>query len=127
MVFFQSCKALAEYRKGRFGSAAEWALKALSQREYATGYTLRDDCRRVGANLVLAMSKYQLHSPDEARASLARGSHTADEKLPKLELVGLGQACWRRQRMKAVVGANLLETTEGFLPLLGEALSNHGV
>jgi len=90
LLAYQSCKALAEYRQGRFASAAEWALKTLSQPEYGWGWELRNDIRRVGANMVLAMSNYQLHQPDQARAALARGLEIADKKLPKLESGDLG-------------------------------------
>src|SRR5207245_3365594 len=33
LLFYQGCKALAEYRQGHFASAGEWASKALSQRD----------------------------------------------------------------------------------------------
>jgi len=35
--------------------------------------------------MLLAMSNYQLHQLDEARAALKRGLQAADQKLPKLE------------------------------------------
>jgi serine/threonine protein kinase/uncharacterized protein HemY len=85
LLGYQSCKALAEYRQGRFGSASEWASKALSQPEYAWGWELVNDSKRVGASMVLAMSNYQLHQPDQARAALGRGLEFANKKLPKLE------------------------------------------
>jgi tetratricopeptide (TPR) repeat protein len=94
LFVFQSCKALAEYRQGRFASAAEWASKALSQPEYAaviaTLNETRGNCRKVEANMVLAMSNYQLHQLEEARAVLARGLKIADTKLPKIESGDLG-------------------------------------
>ena len=40
--------------------------------------------------MLLAMSNYQLHHPDEARAALARGLEFANKKLPKLESGDLG-------------------------------------
>jgi hypothetical protein len=89
LVAFQSCKALAEYRQGRFASAADWALKALSQPEHHALFQM-DDYRRVAANMLLAMSNYQLHEPDQARAALRRGLEIAETKLPKLELGDLG-------------------------------------
>jgi serine/threonine protein kinase len=87
---YQSCKALAEYRQGRYASAAEWASKALSQPKYTTPYEAQDDCRRVEANMLLAMSCYQLQRLDEAREALRRGLEIADKKLPKLERGDLG-------------------------------------
>jgi tetratricopeptide (TPR) repeat protein len=93
LVRRQSCKALAEYRQGRFASAAEWASRALSQPECRWDRELRRraDCRRVDASMVLAMAKYQLHQLDEARAALSRGMEIADQKLPKLESGDLGE------------------------------------
>jgi serine/threonine protein kinase len=85
LLGYQSCKALAEYRRGQFASAMEWAVKTLSQPEYAWGWELVNDSKRVGASMVLAMSNYQLHQPDQARAALARGLEFANKKLPKLE------------------------------------------
>jgi tetratricopeptide (TPR) repeat protein len=89
-VLRRSCKALAEYRQGRFASAAEWASKTLSLPEYPTGYP-NDDFRRVAANMLVAMADYQLHQVDEARAALARGLEMADTKLPKIEFGDLGR------------------------------------
>jgi tetratricopeptide (TPR) repeat protein len=86
----QSCKALADYRQGHFSSAAEWASKALSQPDHAPLNELRANCRKVEANMVLAMSNYQLHQLDEARAALATGLEIADTKLPKIESGDLG-------------------------------------
>jgi len=83
----QSCKTLAEYRQGRFASDVEWALKALSQPEYCSDreLTSRGHCQRVEASMLLAMSNYQLHRLDEARAAFAKGLEIAVRKLPKLE------------------------------------------
>ena len=41
--------------------------------------------------MVLAMSQYQLHQTEEARAALARGLEMACAKLPKLESGDLGR------------------------------------
>jgi hypothetical protein len=87
---FQNSKALAEYRQGRFDSAEDWASKALSQPQYDTANEIRANCRRVQANMVLAMSCYQLRQPDPCRAALARGLEIADKQLPKIESGDLG-------------------------------------
>jgi tetratricopeptide (TPR) repeat protein len=88
----QRCKALAEYRQGSFASAAEWASKALSQPEYISDRLASENahCIRVEASMVRAMSNYQLHHPDEARAILASGLEFANKKLPNLESGDLG-------------------------------------
>ena len=41
--------------------------------------------------MLLAMADYQLHRPDQARASLASGLEIVDKKLPKLEDGSLGE------------------------------------
>jgi serine/threonine protein kinase/tetratricopeptide (TPR) repeat protein len=87
---YQSCKALGDYRQGRFASAAEWASKALSQPQYATENEIRANCRRVQANMVLAMSTYKLGQRNETHEALARGLEIADTKLPKIESGDLG-------------------------------------
>ena len=94
LVSRQSCKALAEYRLGRFASAAEWASKALSQPDNcsgsARGIRRTDHCRRVQASMLLSMSKCQLRQVDEAQAALAQGLEMAEAKLPKIESGDLG-------------------------------------
>jgi hypothetical protein len=87
-------QALAEYRQGRFVSAAEWASKALSQPEYRSDRELRRRayCRRADATMVLAMANYQLHQLEEARAALRRGLEIVDKKLPKIESGDLGES-----------------------------------
>ena len=89
----QRCKALAEYRQGQYASAAEWASKALSQPDYCNDRELRKraHCRRVDASMLLAMSNFQLHRLDEARAAFAKGLEIAHERLPKLESGDLGE------------------------------------
>ena len=76
-----------------FASAAEWALKAMSQPDYCLDRELRKraHCRRVDASMLLAMSKYQLHQLDEARAAFTKGLEIAHERLPKLERADLGE------------------------------------
>jgi tetratricopeptide (TPR) repeat protein len=64
---FQFCKGLAEYRQGRFASAADWMEKVLTN---AGSFVPRD----IEAYLVLAMSQCQLQEVENARASLAKGA-----------------------------------------------------
>jgi serine/threonine protein kinase len=119
----QSCKALAEYRQGRFASTAEWALKALSQREYFRPWYHADDCRRIAANMLLAMSNYQLHQPDQARAALRRGLEIAETKLPKLELGDLGPY-WSEWVFANVLMSEAKALIEGDSKAAGETKTN---
>ncbi len=61
--FFQFAKALAEYRQGHFASAIEWGQKTFAK----PGGEPRD----AEAWTLLAMARFQLHQPDEARRALA--------------------------------------------------------
>jgi eukaryotic-like serine/threonine-protein kinase len=73
--YFQFAKGLAEYRLGRFESAASWMEKVAA----AEG----DWHRAVQAQMVLAMAQHQLGRTNDARASLARGLESAQARLPK--------------------------------------------
>ena len=89
LPWFQLCKGLAEYRQGRFASAAGWTQKTLSR---AGDMADRD----VAAYVVLAMAQYRSNRSDDARAALAKGVEIADSKLPKLDggEVGGGWLDW---------------------------------
>ncbi|MGO8926024.1 MAG: protein kinase domain-containing protein [Limisphaerales bacterium] len=86
--YFQFCKGLAEYRQGRFASAADWMGTVLTNRVDSlppdTGaYVV------TGAYMVLAMAQYQLQHIEPARASLAKGAEL-EHKLPQLGSGDLG-------------------------------------
>jgi len=68
--YFQFVKGLAEYRQGRFSTAAEWVQKVTADR--------RDPNRTLAANMVLAMAQYQLKQTEQARATLAQGVEFAN-------------------------------------------------
>jgi tetratricopeptide (TPR) repeat protein len=93
LTCYQSCKALVDYRQGRFAGATEWALKALSQPEYHCDREIieKGQSCRVEARMVLAMSCFQSKQIDQARAELALGLEFADRNLPKIEDRNLGQ------------------------------------
>jgi hypothetical protein len=68
--YFQPCKALSEYREGRFLEAAEWAEKALTNSVVfarAKGYA------------VLALAQWRLEQKDAARATLTEGNKLAPD------------------------------------------------
>jgi serine/threonine protein kinase/Tfp pilus assembly protein PilF len=73
MPFFEICKALSEYRLGRFSASAGWARRSIaSNRKEA-----RED-----AYGVLAMAHWRLGNHDEARAALANGNTLAPCTMP---------------------------------------------
>ena len=86
---FQFCKALAEYRQGHFASAADWTIGPLSSSGQSWCELLH-----LKTELVLAMARWQLHRPDEARAALARAVQLAQANLPPPERGDLGLE-WR--------------------------------
>src|SRR6266542_2051556 len=81
--YSQFVKGLAEYRQGRFASAAEWFQKALSQSV--------DVYRTVQAHMTLAMAQHQLKQAEEARVTLAKGLELAEQRFPKAGKIGLDE------------------------------------
>jgi Flp pilus assembly protein TadD len=73
--YFQFVKGLAEYRQGRFASAAEWSQKALGR--------TNDNYRTVQAHMTLAMAQLQLNQTEQARVTLAKGLELAEARFPK--------------------------------------------
>ncbi len=83
--YSQFAKGLAEYRQGRFASAADWTRKSIADPFYGAGHS-----RYVQSYMVLAMAQYQLNEHEEARAALAKGSEIEQTKLPKIDSGDLG-------------------------------------
>jgi Flp pilus assembly protein TadD len=83
LAYYQFVKGLAEYRRDRFDSAADWERKALS----TAGINSQRD---VQACMVLAMASHQLDRRDQARAALAKGVEITETKLPKIDSGDLG-------------------------------------
>ena len=65
----------AEYRQGRFASAAEWLQPVLDRSD--------DMYRTVQAHMTLAMAQHQLRQTDQARVTLAKGFDIAEKRFPK--------------------------------------------
>jgi tetratricopeptide (TPR) repeat protein len=81
-------KGLAEYRQGRFASAADWMQKVIGQPDLTFGdkpYAPRE----VAAHSVLAMAQQQLGQPDAGRAALAKAEEVfqAQSLWPKHPIV----------------------------------------
>jgi len=83
--FFQSCKALAEYRQGHWAGAIDWAQRAAKN---SFPYS------RAEAYATLAMAQYQLNQTGNSRATLAKCVEVVETKMPTLENGDLGQD-WR--------------------------------
>jgi serine/threonine protein kinase len=79
---------LAEYRQGRFASAAKWTGQVLARPASATptAYNLlyAQSC------MVLSMSHYQSGQTNEARAALAKGVAMIKAELPTIESGDIG-------------------------------------
>ena len=82
LPWFQFCKGLAEYRQGRFASAANWTATVLTNRNYLQELFTQ-------AYMLLAMSQHQMQQIEQAHASFAQGTEL-ERQLPKLETGDLG-------------------------------------
>jgi serine/threonine protein kinase/tetratricopeptide (TPR) repeat protein len=82
IALFELAKALADYRQGRFSTAADWARKAqLSDSIPET---------QVAAAAVLAMSQWQLQQADQALRTLSDAITLSQTRLPAFESGDLG-------------------------------------
>ena len=88
MPYFECTKSLAEYRRGYFANAAEWAQKSIDNPEFAAVNE-----RFVQAYSILAMARFQSRQHESAQAALASGLARA-EKMASLETGDIGGA-WR--------------------------------
>jgi hypothetical protein len=68
--YFQACKALSEFREGRFAQAVEWAQQARTNSEV---FASAEGCA------VLAMAQWRLGLMDAARDTLSEGNKLAPE------------------------------------------------
>jgi tetratricopeptide (TPR) repeat protein len=86
--YFQLCKGLAEYRQSRFASATDWMGKVLTNGMVVSNAGNFLELRNQ-AEVLLAMSQYQLGQIEQARASLTQGAEI-EKKLPKADSGDLG-------------------------------------
>jgi len=83
LPYFQACKAMSNYRLGRFPEAVEWGEKAAkSSMPYA----------QAKAYAVLALADWQLGQKDTARAMVATGDTLAPSILPARNPEDLGES-----------------------------------
>jgi tetratricopeptide (TPR) repeat protein len=81
--YFQACKALSEYRLGRFPEAVAWAEKSVKT---SPVFAHAKGCA------VLAMAQWQLGQKAAARAALAEGNTLAPPLAPQPDTVDLGDS-----------------------------------
>jgi predicted metal-dependent hydrolase len=62
--------------------------------------------------MVMAMAKWRLKRPDEARAALAKGDEIIETKLPKIEKGDLGEG-WENWIIAHVLAKEAKELIEG--------------
>ncbi len=74
MPFFQTCKALSEYRLGHFAEAIKWGEKPLESAQLHA---------QAHACAVLAMAHWQLGQKNEARVMLEKGDALAPRPMPE--------------------------------------------
>jgi tetratricopeptide (TPR) repeat protein len=73
LPYFQTCKALYEYRQGHYAQAVEWGQKTLDSSTIAShGH----------ASAVVAMAYWKLEKREEARAMLAKGELLSPREMP---------------------------------------------
>lgn len=102
LPYFQACKAMSNYRLGRFPVAIDWgerAVKGLKAEAQAKAYA------------VLAMAHWQLGQKDEARAMLAKGDALTPGIAPGPRPVDLGDSwvAWLFGRISLDEAAVLIE------------------
>jgi tetratricopeptide (TPR) repeat protein len=103
LPYFQTCKALSEYRQGHYARAVEWAQKTLDSSATAShGH----------ASAVVAMAYWKLEKREEARAMLAKGDLLAPREMPARVAEDTGNAwlAWLYARVQLDEAAALIES-----------------
>jgi hypothetical protein len=85
LPYFQACKAMSNYRMGRFHEAVQWADKAVN------GPTAEDQAK-AKAFAILAMANWQLGQEGLARGALANGNSLAPGLLAEHDGEDLGES-----------------------------------
>jgi formylglycine-generating enzyme required for sulfatase activity/tetratricopeptide (TPR) repeat protein len=84
--WFLLCKALADYRTGRFGEAVDGINRMAP--------TPDGECRDATAYVVLALAQHRRSLPDEARQALSQARLIRNRKWPKLDAGELFDGNW---------------------------------
>jgi eukaryotic-like serine/threonine-protein kinase len=111
LPYFQACKAMSNYRLGRFSEAVEWAEKAANS-------PTAEAPAKGKAFAVLAMSRWQLGQEQAARAALADGDLAAPQFSPAHEDLGDAWLAWLMARISLDEAAALIQSgsTSGSQP-----------
>lgn len=102
LPYFQACKAMSNYRLGRFSEAVEWAEKAVNS---ATA----EAPAKGKAFAVLAMARWQLRQEQAARAALADGDAASPEFSQEHEDLGESWMAWLMARISLDEAAALIQ------------------
>jgi serine/threonine protein kinase/tetratricopeptide (TPR) repeat protein len=103
MPFFQTCKALSEYRQAHYAQAVEWCQKALDGPPNAA---------QAHVFAVLAMAYWNFEKKEEARAMLAKGDLLAPREMPASVAEDPGSAwlAWLYARIQLDEAAALIRS-----------------
>jgi tetratricopeptide (TPR) repeat protein len=103
LPYFQTCKALSEYRQEHYAQAVEWAQKTLESSSIAShGH----------ASAVVTMAYWKLEKREEARAMLAKGDLLAPREMPARIAEDTGNAwlAWLYARIQLDEAAALIQS-----------------
>jgi tetratricopeptide (TPR) repeat protein len=102
--YFQTCKALSEYRQGHYAEAVEWGQKTLDSPTIAS---------HAHASAVVAMAYWKLEKTEEARAMLAKGNLLAPREMPARVAEDTGNAwmAWLYARIQLDEATALIQAS----------------
>ena len=111
LPYFQACKAMSNYRLGRFSEAVEWAEKTVNS-------PTAEAPAKGKAFAVLAMARWQLGQEPAARAALADGDLAAPKFSPEHQDLGDSWVAWLMSRISLDEAAALIQSgsTSGSQP-----------
>lgn len=103
LPYFQACKAMSNYRLGRFSGAVNWAEKTVNN-------STAEAPARGKAFAVLAMARWQLGEERSALAALADGNAATPEFSPEQEDLGDSWVAWLMARISLDEAAALIQS-----------------
>jgi tetratricopeptide (TPR) repeat protein len=105
MPYFMACKAMSNYRQGRFHEAATWAQKAVNS-------ATTEAPAKAKAFAVLAMANWQVGDKGAAREALTKGDASAPKLSPNDDAMDLGESwvAWLMARISLDEAAGLMNT-----------------
>jgi len=104
LPYFHACKAMSNYRLGRFREAIDWAEKAVN------GPTAEAQAK-AKAFSVLAMANWRLGQQSAARVALAQGNASAPNFVPENRTADLGESwmAWLMARISLEEATTLID------------------